>query len=177
MRFPRSVDSRLPDPGGTAANLVRVGPVLQYLRGWHLRDRPAPFGDGAIWPSDSWQGSPDSSRDSRVGPLPSGTEPFGHPILCQGPFDSACLSTRFPARMVLQYLRDRPARDPAPTRSAMNRTDPGRIFDTGRFGQKSIFGDIFFLKSIVVPCRFRICSSFTPARATFGERRDLAHPS
>ncbi len=91
--------------------------VLQYLR-----DRPAPFGDGAIRPSDSWQGSPDSSRDSRVGrdrhfsrhgtsgigPLPSGTEPFGHPILWQGPFDSACLSTRFPARLVRQYLRDRP---------------------------------------------------------------------
>jgi len=97
-------------------------PVSALFPAWHLRDRPAPFGDGAIRPSDSWQGSPDSSRDSRVGrdrhfsrhgtsgigPLPSGTEPFGHPILWQGPFDSACLSTRFPARMVLQYLRDRP---------------------------------------------------------------------
>jgi len=67
--------------------------VLQYLR-----DRPAPFGDGAIRPSDSWQGSPDSSRDSRVGryrhfsrhgtsgigPLPSGTERSGRPIHGKG---------------------------------------------------------------------------------------------
>jgi hypothetical protein len=73
-------------------------PVSALFPAWHLRDRPAPFGDGAIRPSDSWQGSSDSSRDSRVGryrhfsrhgtsgigPLPSGTERSGRPIHGKG---------------------------------------------------------------------------------------------